>query len=94
MTIFLINSSRLPLSQKLFASCPNAQIKSKADRGRAYVEKWASIYLVDAQKRLQTQMKGYELGIEDVYIFQQACAYEVRLIEFILSLVLSDGTNE
>ncbi|KAJ7211760.1 phosphoglycerate mutase-like protein [Mycena pura] len=59
-----------------YMTCPNAFNASKADRGRAYLDKWASIYLENALARLQPQMKGFELRIEDVYIFQQLCAYE------------------
>jgi hypothetical protein len=41
------------------------------------VKKWASIYLKAAQYRLQKQIDGYTFTIEDVYIMQQMCAYEV-----------------
>jgi hypothetical protein len=50
----------------------------KSDRGLPYVKQWASIYLKAAQARFQQQLKGYDLSIEDVYVFQQLCAYEVR----------------
>ncbi|KAJ7850562.1 phytase [Mycena leptocephala] len=49
---------------------------SKADRGRGYLAKWASVYLKKALRRLQPQLTGYTLTIEDVYVFQQLCAYE------------------
>lgn len=42
-----------------------------------YVSKWADIYLEDAHARLASQLKGYDLSIEDVYTMQQMCAYEV-----------------
>ena len=58
--------------------CPNANVKSKSDRGLWYVKKWAAVYLKDALDRLGPQMSGYDLTIEDVYAFQQMCAYEVR----------------
>ena len=32
----------------------------------------------NAQERLAPQMHGYNLEIEDIYAFQQMCAYEVR----------------
>jgi len=35
------------------------------------------VYLKDARARLQSQIKGLDLTIEDVYVFQQICAYEV-----------------
>ena len=50
--------------------------KAISDRGRPHVAKWASIYLEDARKRLQPQLDGFKLTIEDVYIMQQLCAYE------------------
>ncbi|KAJ7611620.1 phosphoglycerate mutase-like protein [Roridomyces roridus] len=59
-----------------YKTCPNSNDKSKSDRGRAYVEKWAGVYLKDAQARLTPQLVGYDLSIEDVYVFQQMCAYE------------------
>lgn len=57
--------------------CPNAAFSTKADRAFPYVEQWASIYLKDALARLSPQLKGYNMTIEDVYTFQQMCAYEV-----------------
>ncbi|KAJ7247042.1 histidine phosphatase superfamily [Mycena rebaudengoi] len=59
-----------------YTTCPNAQDSTKADRGRGYLAKWASIYLKKALRRLQPQLNGYNLTIEDVYVFQQLCAYE------------------
>ncbi|KAJ7063679.1 histidine phosphatase superfamily [Mycena amicta] len=59
-----------------YKTCPNANVKSISDRGRSYVAKWASIYLDKARQRLQPQLNGFELAIEDVYIMQQLCAYE------------------
>ncbi|KAJ6603247.1 histidine phosphatase superfamily [Mycena vulgaris] len=59
-----------------YTTCPNAQDSSKADRGRGYLAKWASVYLEKALRRLQRQLTGYTLTIEDVYVFQQLCAYE------------------
>ncbi|KAJ6537410.1 histidine phosphatase superfamily [Mycena vulgaris] len=59
-----------------YMTCPNAQDSSKADRGRGYLAKWASVYLEKALRRLQPQLTGYTLTIEDVYVFQQLCAYE------------------
>ncbi|KAK7054004.1 AB hydrolase-1 domain-containing protein, partial [Favolaschia claudopus] len=59
-----------------YKTCPNSNDRGKADRGRAYVEKWAGVYLKDAVKRLQPQIEGYELSVEDVYVLQQLCAYE------------------
>lgn len=48
-----------------------------------YVKEWTGIYLKEAQKRLQADLKpaeggqGFQLEIEDVYRMQQMCAYEV-----------------
>lgn len=58
-------------------SCTNANERSKAYRGIYYVKKWAEIYLKDAHARLQPQIKGFNLTIEDVHTMQQTCAYEV-----------------
>ncbi|KAJ7682171.1 hypothetical protein DFH06DRAFT_1119467 [Mycena polygramma] len=59
-----------------YKTCPNANDKLKADRGREYVAKWAGVYLKNALKRVGSQMVGYDLTIEDVYVLQQLCAYE------------------
>ncbi len=67
-------------------SCPDSladarmpMISSRSDRGKWYVERWAAIYLKNAQERLQRQLNGYNLTIEDTYVLQQMCAYEVRI---------------
>ncbi|KAJ3556987.1 hypothetical protein NM688_g1721 [Phlebia brevispora] len=65
-----------------YKTCPNAEIKSKSDRGLWYVQKWAAVYLKDALDRLKPQMHGYELTIEDVYALQQMCAYETVAIGY------------
>jgi len=75
------------------SSCPNAQIHTKSDRGQWYIERWANIYLKDARKRLKKQLHGLDLSIEDVYIMQQMCPYEVlrllfSLLAFQLNLIL------
>lgn len=57
--------------------CSNANNRTKADRGVYYVKEWAARYLKDAQARLQPQLHGFKLTIEDVYVMQQMCAYEV-----------------
>ncbi|TDL20712.1 phosphoglycerate mutase-like protein [Rickenella mellea] len=59
-----------------YHTCPNARNHSKADRALPYMEQWAGIYLKDALARFQPQIKGRKLDIEDVYVFQQMCAYE------------------
>lgn len=53
------------------------------DRGSLYVAKWAEEYLQGARARLAPKMKGFNLTIEDVYSFQELCAFEVREREFI-----------
>src|ERR1700753_3481376 len=60
-----------------YKTCPNASDKSKADRGKAFVSAWADVYLAKAVKRLQKQMVGYNFSVEDVYMLQQLCPYEV-----------------
>ncbi|KZV87033.1 phosphoglycerate mutase-like protein [Exidia glandulosa HHB12029] len=59
-----------------YKTCPNARDPTKSDRAIPYIREWAAIYLKDAQKRLQGQIKGFDLTTEDVYIMQQTCAYE------------------
>lgn len=36
-------------------------------------------YLKDARKRLNSQLTGIELDLEDVYAMQMMCAYEVHI---------------
>jgi hypothetical protein len=60
-----------------FCRCANAGDRSKAGRSTAFVKEWSDIYLKEAQHRLQRQIDGYALTIEDVYTMQQMCAYEV-----------------
>jgi len=72
----------------LFAfSCLNAGDKTKGDRGSWYIERWADIYLKDARKRLQEQLHGLDLSIEDVYTMQQMCPYEV--LRFLFPLLIT-----
>ena len=54
-----------------YMTCPNARDRSKSDRALPYLQQWSSIYLEDAHARLAPQLKGYDLSIEDIYIFQQ-----------------------
>ncbi|KAL0571706.1 hypothetical protein V5O48_010246 [Marasmius crinis-equi] len=65
-----------------YDTCPNARRGSVGQRGKWYVERWANKYLVDARKRLQKNMKGYQLSIEDVWTMQQLCAYETVAIGY------------
>lgn len=66
-----------------YDTCPNAGAHNKADRSLTYVKEWAGIYLKEAQKRLQADLKpakggqGFNIEVEDVYRMQQMCAYEV-----------------
>ncbi|KAF8162781.1 histidine phosphatase superfamily [Crassisporium funariophilum] len=59
-----------------YKTCPNADIKTKSERGTWYLERWAAIYLKDAHKRLQKQFGDFDLTIEDVHTMQQLCPYE------------------
>jgi len=43
----------------------------------AALQRWMPIYLKHAQHRLQEQIHGFDLTIEDVYNMQNMCAYEV-----------------
>jgi hypothetical protein len=59
------------------ADVQTPKFKSKAARSLTYVKEWTSIYLKDAHARLASQLHGYDMTIEDTYIMQQMCAYEV-----------------
>ncbi|OBZ66403.1 3-phytase A [Grifola frondosa] len=65
-----------------YKTCPNANVRSKSDRALPYVRQWAEIYLAAAHQRLRPLMKGYDLSVEDVYTFQQMCAYETVAIGY------------
>jgi len=65
-----------------YKTCPNANSKKRASRSLFYVRQWADIYLADAHARLAPLMQGYDLTIEDVYTFQQMCAYETVAIGY------------
>ncbi|KAI0273831.1 phosphoglycerate mutase-like protein [Gloeopeniophorella convolvens] len=65
-----------------YMTCRNAGDKTKADRGTPFVAEWANVYLRTARARLQEQIPGYTLSIEDVYTMQQMCAYETVAIGF------------
>jgi len=65
-----------------YMTCPNAGIRSKADRGTLFLKEWTSIYLKETRDRLQQYIDGYALTVEDVYTMQQMCAYETVAIGF------------
>ncbi|KAF9077271.1 histidine phosphatase superfamily [Rhodocollybia butyracea] len=65
-----------------YDTCHNARELPIADRGTWYVKKWANIYLNDTRARLQSQIDGYDLTIEDVFTMQQMCAYETVAIGY------------
>ncbi|KAF8638870.1 hypothetical protein AX17_001926 [Amanita inopinata Kibby_2008] len=65
-----------------YKTCPNARDYTKAERGVWYVRRWADRYLKGARERLQRQLHGIELSIEDVYTMQQLCAYETVAIGY------------
>jgi hypothetical protein len=69
--------SRTPYASHLKFSCPNARKSDKATRGTWYVKRWTDVYLKTARERLQGQISGFELSIEDAYTMQLMCAYEV-----------------
>jgi len=62
--------------------CPNAGDNSKARRSKFFLKEWANTYLKETQDRLQKQIDGYPLTIEDVYTMQQMCAYEVSFVYY------------
>ena len=47
------------------------------------MQRWAEIYLHDARERLEKDLKGFGLTVEEVYMMQQMCAYEVRPFPFL-----------
>ncbi|KAL0070525.1 hypothetical protein AAF712_002358 [Marasmius tenuissimus] len=65
-----------------YDTCSNANRTSAAGRSIWYVERWANKYLASARKRLQKNLSGYELTIEDTYTMQQMCAYETVAIGY------------
>ncbi|KAI0048206.1 phosphoglycerate mutase-like protein [Auriscalpium vulgare] len=65
-----------------YKTCPNAGDRSIADRGTPFVKEWANVYLQQARDRLQSQIPGYNLTIEDVYTMQQMCPYETVAIGY------------
>ncbi|KAM6489807.1 phosphoglycerate mutase-like protein [Amanita muscaria] len=65
-----------------FYTCPNAFEPKRGGRGAWYVKKWANKYLKDAQTRLQKQIRGFDLSIEDVYTMQLLCPYETVAIGY------------
>jgi hypothetical protein len=71
-----------------YKTCLNANDPLKADRRRVKVAQWAGMYLACAVGRLQPLTKGYELRVEDVYVLQQLCAYEVCCVSHRVSLVV------
>ncbi|KIL68527.1 hypothetical protein M378DRAFT_158328 [Amanita muscaria Koide BX008] len=65
-----------------YKTCHNANDSNKGRRGVWYVKRWTSKYLKDAQKRLQSQLGGFDLSIEDVYSMQLLCPYETVAIGY------------
>ncbi|KAJ6617632.1 phosphoglycerate mutase-like protein [Mycena sp. CBHHK59/15] len=64
------NSTLAPYEQ-----CPNAN-NAIANFGQVQALKWASVYLVEAQKRLQPFITGLPLSSSILVAIQQLCAYE------------------
>lgn len=49
----------------------------------SYVKQWNSIYLKDALARLKSDIAGFDLTIEDVYIMQQVgCAFLAVVVAY------------
>ena len=70
--------------------CPNAGDHSKARRSKLFLKEWTNTYLKETQDRLQKQIDGYPLTIEDVYTMQQMCAYEVSFCLLSSSTIPND----
>ncbi|RDX45602.1 phytase [Lentinus brumalis] len=63
-------------------TCPNGRDHTKGERATPFVREWGNVYLQAALKRLQPQIGGLDLRIEDVYSMQQLCAYETVAIGY------------
>ncbi|KAH0831037.1 phosphoglycerate mutase-like protein [Lanmaoa asiatica] len=80
--VITIESSGFNNTLAPYDTCSNAGAHKKADRSLTYIKEWTGIYLKEAQKRLQADLKpteggqGFNLEVEDVYRMQQMCAYE------------------
>jgi hypothetical protein len=71
-----------PTDHPFTFSCPN--VCTKGFRGLWYMDRWADIYLKDARKRLQEQLHGLDLSIEDVYTCN-SCAHMRYYASFLRS---------
>jgi hypothetical protein len=69
--------------------CPNVNTEDVGNFGGIQGDKWAKIYLKDAQKRLQPMIKGFNLTIPRLIDMQEMCAYEV-ITSFTRSSWISD----
>jgi hypothetical protein len=56
--------------------CPNSN-NQIGGFGSTQARKWAEIYLVEAQSRLNQYLTGFELNSTSLIAMQQLCAYEV-----------------
>jgi len=59
-----------------YKTCPNGNYGKEARRGGWYVRQWVEKYLKGARDRLNAQLDGIELDLEDVYAMQTLCPYE------------------
>ena len=71
-----------------YETCINAN-NAVGGFGSVQANKWAAIYLQDAVKRLQPQIKGINLTIADAFGMQTTCAYEVRVTVLMRHLILN-----
>ncbi|KAG2159736.1 histidine phosphatase superfamily [Suillus bovinus] len=56
--------------------CPNSNTADIGRFGNTQAKKWANIYLIDARKRLQPMIQGFNLTISRLVDMQQMCTYE------------------
>ena len=56
-------------------NCPNSK-NQISELGPEAQTNWTQVYLKDAVKRLQKDIKGVQLDVADVFAMQQLCAYE------------------
>ncbi|EIW84640.1 phosphoglycerate mutase-like protein [Coniophora puteana RWD-64-598 SS2] len=65
-----------------YRTCTNSADPAKGWASTPRVNEWKNIYLKDALPRLQRHIRGFTLTVDDVYSFQEACAYETVVLGY------------
>lgn len=60
-----------------YSACPNSNTDGIGNLGSTKANLWKEVYLKAALGRLQPMITGYNLTINDLYVMQELCAYEV-----------------